>query len=290
MASDSDKGGKRPKAAGPTPTGDLKRGLRTNPSQPPPPGTVDLKRGGHGRRLQMIDYPDDEPLIDHKGRSKPLYKPQTQRPQDAAWRPSRPVKLLLGLFPGLRLLALVNVKEGLVYLLLGILSLIGGVMLASRWASNIDRVQHLQLRRELLLGHAAMIAAIVLVFELLRLAGTLAEPNRGPRLPRVVATLLIPSAFVLWGSVELIGLWPRLVEPVFFTALLLTAGSVPGALWCLFDGGSRDEDQQRLLRRISGGLVALALGAGVAVVLSGAEPLAEAAQHRGFALLPQLLR
>lgn len=314
MAGDGDKGPKKPKAAGSTPTGDLKRGLRTTPSSVPPtpsqdlkrtgsqdlrrPGTQDLKKAGStqdlkkpaGRRLELIDYGDDEPLVDHKGRSRPLYKPQSPRPHDETWRPSRPVKLLLGLFPGLRLLALQNVREGLTYVLLGIFTLIGGVMLSSRWAANVDRIQHLQLRRELLVGHAALIAGTVWVFELLRLAGALAERTRGPRLPRVLASFVVPGFLVAVGSLELVSLWPRLVEPACYSAALLAAGGLPGVLWCAFDGGSRDPEQQRWLRRAGGLIVALGAGAGLALLLSQGDTLAESAQAHGFILLPRLLR
>src|SRR5688572_463043 len=86
----------------------------------------------HGR-IEPIDHGDD-PLIDHKGRSKPLYKRRSKRPPrpSARWRPGAFSKLMLGVFPGVRLMALESVPDGLPYAIIGTLALIASVLLATR--------------------------------------------------------------------------------------------------------------------------------------------------------------
>src|SRR5207237_315003 len=82
-------------------------------------------------KLEMIPYDPEESLIDHKGRSKPLYKPRTPRPD--VWKPSKPVRILLGLFPGTRVMALESAKLGAPYAVFGLLSLLGALFMMIGW-------------------------------------------------------------------------------------------------------------------------------------------------------------
>src|SRR5262249_41979635 len=66
----------------------------------PLPKRADQIRGVS--KIERIDYDLEDPLIDHKGRSRPLYKPRSKRPN--VWKPSKPVRVLLGLFPGARVM------------------------------------------------------------------------------------------------------------------------------------------------------------------------------------------
>lgn len=235
----------------------------------------------------MIDYGSDEPLVDHKGRSKPLYK--ASRPRPAAWRPSRLTKFALGFFPGVRTMALIDVKAGALYCVLGIAAAVAAVMLWVDWSRTFDNFATFRIQPQWLLVHAAAILGAIVLFEILRLLSALDEKIRGPAAPRVLAAFLLPSLAVLYATPKLVGYYPRVVEAFFCTAVVLTAGALPAAVWSIGMAFVRSPQGQRRLGYASAALALLSLG-GLAALYFGLGPsVQETLRANGFELLPSLI-
>ncbi len=238
----------------------------------------------------MIDYPEDAALVDHKGRTKPIYKPQTPRPQ--AWRPSHGMRLLMGLVPGVRLLALQSLALGLVYVVPGLVTLLLGIFMMLYWSASSERLALLQGEPRWLLVQAAGILGAALVYELLRAAAALEERVKAPKGPRILGALVIPGWVAVLGAPSLVSLAPPLVEATFFAGLILAMGGAPGALWCTLENGVRPEVQHQRFKvgMIILGLIYLIL----AGLLLGGGALfprwIKVAQDHGFHLLPNLLQ
>jgi hypothetical protein len=240
----------------------------------------------------MIDH-GDEPVVDHKGRSKPLYKRRTKRPPRPAaqsWRPGSFAKLLLGTFPGVRLMVLESVPDGLPYAIVGALSLTAAVLLATRTGTTLQSIENLAIKPQWFLAHAAALVLAVIVYELARMGASLEERTDKPRAARAAAALFIPAAVVvLWGP-RLVALHPRLVEATWLSAMVLVIGVIPAAVRCLVDFGSTfDTPRARMLAAL---VAALLLGVGIATVLGiddARRAIASAAANAGFEILPRLL-
>lgn len=238
----------------------------------------------------MIEYAPDEPLVDHRGRSKPMYKPRSPRPR--SWKPSRPIRLLLGLFPGTRLMALESIAQGWPYSALGMLALVPAIFLILNWSANAARVEVLSIDERWLLAHAAAIFVLIGVFELLRLGAYFEERTSGPRVPRILAALTIPAVLVIVGAPRLIPLWPQLVEAAWCSAVVLALGGLAGSAWCLLDGTIESTGGQRTFRIVGLVLIGLLLLGGVltGVLVPGSlAQLATWARGLGFQALPGML-
>ena len=239
------------------------------------------------RRLEMIDYGSDEPMVDHKGRSRPLYKASSPKP--ATWRPSKLTRFLLGGFPGVRAMALVDVKQGALYCVLGIASAVAAVMLWVDWSRTFDNFTTFRIQPRWLLLHAAAILGAVALFELLRLLSALDEKIRGPAAPRVLAAFLVPSLAVIYATPRLVAYYPRLVEAAFCAAVVLATGALPATVWSIGMAFVRSPVAQKRL-----GIACLAVAVIAVACLAGAVfGLGTGAQAtlraNGFELLPSLI-
>ncbi len=244
-----------------------------------------------GKPLELIEYGED-PVIDHKGRTKPLYKRRTKRPPrpPKRWRPNSFTKLLLGIFPGMRLMVLESWTDGLPYAIVGMLSLLAGVLLASRFNVTSETLRILAIRPHWFLVHAAALIVAVAVYELARMGASLEETLDRPKAARAASALLLPSALIVLFAPRLIALYPRLVEATWLAAIVLVLGSLPAAIRCVIDPGRLFESGRA--RMIAGVLTALVFGVAIATVLGiddARRAVASAAANAGFEILPKLL-
>jgi hypothetical protein len=276
----------------------------TAPSPPPysppsysPPGKAltpsqSLPRpGAKPRALEMIDYAPDEPLIDHKGRSKPLYKPRTPKPN--SWRPRRPIRLLLGLFPGARVMALESTREGVPYAIFGLLTLLATILLVIGYGRTIATVHQLMIDDRALLVYAGAICAMLIVYEILRLASFFEEHPQSVRGPRVLAALLSPALMIIVFGPDLIGIWPQTIELGWFASVVVAVGALGSSIWCALDG-TLSSPRARLWFRLVGVVAIVLLVAGAVLTdtfgPSSLRAVASFASGQGFRTLPEILR
>lgn len=242
--------------------------------------------GGRRRRLELIDYEEDLPLVDHKGRSRPMYKASSPKP--ASWRPSRFTRLLLGTFPGVRTMALFNAKSGLLYLLLGIGAAVSAVLLFDAWSRSYLTFENLAMEPRWLLLHVAALLGAIFLFEILRLLSAIDESLRGPVAPRALAALLIPSLAVLYAAPKVVTFWPRLVESSFCAALVIVAGALPAAIWSIGMAFVRAPDSERRLGWACATLAAFSVGGLAAAAMSMPPDVWSTLRAQGFEVLPAL--
>lgn len=240
------------------------------------------------RRLELIEYAEGEDLVDHKGRSRPIYKPSSPRP--AEWRPSGISRWLLGLFPGLRLMVTKSVPAGLPYALLGLLAGLGALLVVFSWSSITDDIRDLRIQPRWILLRAGAVLVLVLVYELLRFGAHVEEHPFGPWTPRVLASLVLPAFVVACGAPFVLDIAPRPLEAAWFAALVVGFGALPGAVaGGLSDISGTSRQQFRIVAGIAlVALIALAFGLPyLGVPLFGG--LSGAARAAGFRVLPTLL-
>ncbi|MBK8011598.1 MAG: hypothetical protein IPK13_09615 [Deltaproteobacteria bacterium] len=247
-------------------------------------------RGDRGIELLPLATSDEEqPLLDHKGRSRPLYRRRTVvRPQ--VWRPTHAQRILLGVLPGVRLIVLGESLRGALYAGFGALCLFATLYFAMRWASHVAGLSRLMIDPRWGLAHAGTLVLLVLGFELTRLGAALEEPARATRTPRFLAAFFLPALLVTIGAPPLVSLWPRLVEASWLAACVIALGTLPAALWCIV----HSPDRPRPLARIW--MYPLVMGVCVAIFVAilwlvpeARTAVATFARSHGFALLPDLL-
>ena len=229
--------------------------------------------------------------FDHRGRARPLFAPSSPRPQ-GGWRPGRLARLLLGLCPGARVLAVSSALAGLPYAVLGVAAFVMVFLLGLEWGMARDNTLIQQIRPVWMLPHALALVAAVGTFELLRFGAALEERYYGSRAPRFLAALLLPAALVLGFGPKVVGLWPQLVEAAWWMALVVAVGGVPAAVWSAAEGLLMSAERVRAFKWGMLAYLILGLGGG-AVALWSVESARLAVSHwaaeAGFALLPRLL-
>ncbi len=256
------------------------------------PGSVAVRGPRRGRQsLELVDH-GDEPLIDHKGRTKPLYKRRTKRPprSQKRWRPGAFTKLLLGTFPGARLIVLESVNGGLPYAIVGLLALIATVFLATRVGVTMESLRILAIEPYWFLIHAAALVVAVAIYELARMGASLEERTDKPRAARAAAALVLPTLLITIGAPKLVPLHPRLVEATWLGATVLLLGVLPATIRCVFDFGRLFETPRA--RLLAGLACALIVGIALATALGiddARRAIASAAASAGFEILPKLL-
>lgn len=265
-----------------------------------PPEIVErAARAARGRRpapqrarskLQLIDYSPEEPMLDHKGRSKPLYKPRSPRPERR--KPGLLLRVMLGWFPGVRPMVLEGSGIGFAYAILGLGVLAIAVFMLLEWPQVPSRLSAMMIDRRWLLVWAAGIVVALIAYEGLRLASYLEERLAGRFWSRALASLLLPSLGVLVLAPAFLALWPEPAEWTWFGALGLSTLATAASAWCTLEG-TLDTRRGRLMFVASGvalmGL--LAGGAWLTHAIDGSTPrlLAGFAAAAGFKLLPRLL-
>jgi hypothetical protein len=244
---------------------------------PPPAGPQDSDSG---------DLP-----FDHRGRARPLFSPSSPRPQ-GAWRPGRLARLLLGLFPGARVMAVSSAVAGLPYAVLGVAAFVMVFLLGIEWGMAAENTRALQIRPVWMLPHAVGLVAAVTVFELLRFGASLEERYYGSRAPRFLAAFLLPALVIVALAPRVVGLYPQLVEATWWMALVVAVGALPATVWSAAEGYLMSPDRVRAFKWAVLAFYLLVVGGGVAA-LALVEPAKLAAAHwaadAGFALLPRLL-
>lgn len=236
----------------------------------------------------MIEYPDGEDLVDHKGRSKPLYKPSTPRPRQ--WRPNAVSRFLLGLFPGLRLMVTKSVPAGLPYAILGLLAGLGALLVVLNWSVSTATIRYLHVQPRWILIRVVAVLVLAGVYELLRFGSAVEENPRGPRTPRLLSALVMPAFLIILGAPAFLDAEPRLVESMWFCALVVGFGALPAAIACVLDAVTTPG----LARfRVTAGLILAALVAVVVFLPALGVPvftgLGAATRAAGFRVLPTLL-
>ena len=263
----------------------LPAGRRPGPTAGPTSGRT-TKRPTP-RALQLVDYPEDTALVDHKGRAKPLYQPRSPRP--VTWRPSHPARLLLGAIPGVRIMAIDEIRRGLPYLVLGVVALILAILLAVGGPRYADALSLYRIDQRWMLVHGLAVLAAVTIYELLRLASSREDRTKEPWAPRVIATAFVPAAVVLVAAPDLVGFAPRLVEAGWFAAAVVAVGTAPAALWTVLGGAASGLSPRRV---VIGTLGVVAVALLITWLVGGSGLLGswgDAAAARGFVVLPEIL-
>ncbi|MEM7678182.1 MAG: hypothetical protein AAF449_19495 [Myxococcota bacterium] len=241
-----------------------------------------------GRRLELIDYPEDEELVDHRGRSKPIYKPTTPRPRE--WRPGSMARVMLGLMPGLRLMVARSVPAGLPYALLGLLTMLSALSIIVNWPVAVDTIQQLRIHPRWMLLRAGAVLALLMIYELLRFGAAIEEARRGPYAPRILAALALPSFCVVLAAPSFVYLAPRTLESLWFCAVILAIGATPAAAACVMDNVSAAHHTR--LRWIAACILGALIIAVFALPAAGFPLFADldkAAYAAGFRVLPKLV-
>lgn len=174
----------------------------------------------------MTEHP-----VDHRGRSRPLYSRRsgsTAPPRTQRW-----ARLATGMFPGLRLMATESVQSGAAFAVLGMATLGMAIVMATRWEVFGETLRRIHGRHELQLFQAAGILALVVAFELLRLASCTAERQKSPA--RILAVVWLPSLLVVLSAPATGPLRPQLVEPMVAAAAVLAWGSSLPAVVSILD-------------------------------------------------------
>lgn len=226
---------------------------------------------------------EDLSPIDHKGRSRPIYD---RRSAIGPARTNRWARLLVGLWPGLRIMAQRSLVAGAPYAILGALLVSQAVLLVSNWPLMEEAVAQYRARDAVLLLPAGLVFASVMAFEWLRL-GTSRASNRWPR---ILASFLLPCAGWCAAAPGLAPLAPRWVEASAFAAAVVAAAAVPAAFACVVDVLVVASPRRlRWTRRAFASMAGLALLTLLVLFLVPHPEAAERARGAGMLVLAQLL-
>ncbi len=223
-------------------------------------------------------------------RAEPLFSPKSPRPQP--WRPGRLARALLGAIPGLRQLALEDVRRGAPLVALGVALIVAFAIILSGWAARTQGLVRLRIDLRLELLEAVCLALIVFAYEGLRLVASLEERTRRPWGPRVAAAPLVPAAALVALGPAVVSHAPRLLESLWWAALVAGLGAVPPTVWCLVEDRLHIRTVRFRAAVVSGAAVALpflALFAAPRWFPETAEVWADRAAQAGFAVLSRLL-
>lgn len=232
----------------------------------------------------------DSASASRSGRARPVYTPRS--PPPGRWRPSRLARVVLGLVPGVRMMALDDARRGLPLAIFGLaLALAFGILLTG-WEARVHALERLRIVPKLALLDALCIVLIGIAYEALRLTASLEERRRSPWSPRIVAAPFFPALLVVLGAPSILHLSPRWLEALWWAALVAAVGSSPALVWCTFEDRLLTRRARRRLL-LAWMVAAFSVGAAVAGPLALSAELrarmAAEAQMRGFQLLPRLL-
>lgn len=237
----------------------------------------------------MVSPPNRAP-----GRAHPPSRSKYETPGSPPdrWRPSRLTKMLLGIVPGVRTMALEDARRGLPFAVLGLLLALAFLLIATSWDARQGSLMELRLVQSLELFDGLCLLLIVLAYEGLRLVSALEERTRRPWAPRVVAAPFLPALLVVVLGPDLVHHWPRGLEALWWAAIVLLIGSSPALAFCLLeDQLITKESRKRWVLGWASGLGALVV---ILVLISVFVPStahrwSEDARSKGFRLLPLVL-
>jgi len=234
---------------------------------------------------------DDDPTSGPRGRSQPLFKARRPKPK-SSWRPPTWLELLLGLVPGARMMAHQEVARGVAFTATAVFVLAPAIYQLAHWNRIARTIEALGIDPTWLLAHAMVALMGVVGFEVLRLVSTLSRIKDNAFLPRMMASLLAPSALVVILGPRVVRYAPRSMEALWFGAVVLAGGGLVCSVWSIVL--SLDERAKRARRAvvigaIAVGLLLLAGGIGVSIGTGAAGGWAESTRQAGFRLLPQIL-
>ncbi|NJK88963.1 MAG: hypothetical protein HC923_05845 [Myxococcales bacterium] len=237
-------------------------------------------------RGQEVDVEDTAP-VDHRGRSRPLYSPRSgARPPTV----SRWTRLVYGIFPGLRTMAFESFSRGVPFAVLGLLTLSFGVFLATSLEVTADVIERIAASPKLELAQWGLILATVLAFEVLRFGSSGVERVRGPRAPRWLSMLFLPSLVLAIESLLASHLWPSLCQATFFGAVIVFLGAVPAVGFCTTEVLVPPSTERRRLERIATGIYGTAiLGAVLYLIVIPHPEWSRIAWYAGWDLAAWLL-
>jgi hypothetical protein len=233
---------------------------------------------------------DNDPSSGPRGRSQPLFK--ARRPKPKSWRPPTWLDFLFGAIPGARMMAHQEVARGVAFAATAIFVLAPAIYELARWRRTASTIEALGIDPTWVLAHAGAAVLAVVCFEALRLVSTLARLKDAAVLPRVMASLLVPSALVLALGPRVIRHAPRSLEALWFGAIVLAVGSFVCSVWTIVLG--LDPRAKRTRKAIVFGAIAASTlvligGLGVGMGAGAAQSWAESSRQAGFKLLPQIL-
>jgi len=273
----------------------IPRPTEAPPPMRPPKATKSLPptSGGKPQSLSSMEIPigpDGQPLIDHRGRSKPLYQRRgTAKRPTKRWKPPWALDLLLGAFPGARLMATGEVTIGIAFAAVGLFAVLPAILVLANSGGRSGELEGLAIDQSWLLVHASVALVSVVTFEILRLASAFDPRSRADKLPRMFAAFALPALLVLFGAPLVVRHAPRIIEAMWFGALILSAGALIAGAWCsLRELG--DSSKRKLWLEIVGGVVVLGGIVVLVLTLDAAtwNILGASAKDAGFLLLPDL--
>ncbi len=227
---------------------------------------------------------EDAP-VDHRGRSRPLYPHRTGRPQST----SRTSRVLLGLFPGLRLLASDDGRKGIPVALLGLATVAAAVFLFNSLEMTAELLERIDASPRFLSGQLGLIWLMALIFEVLRYRSS--GHTRPPTAPRAFATLCLPAALMMVGTATYARVWPELHQALFAAAAIVFFGCIPAVGFTLTDLVLPPSSGRRSIERT--GLIGWMAGTTLIVVWFFVVPhpgWSRSAWYAGWDLLAELLR
>lgn len=215
--------------------------------------------------------PDGQPLIDHRGRSKPLYKPKRPRPE--SFRPSPWLTVVLDFIPGAWFITKKNkIVVGLSYLLAGVLALIPGIVALTGFHRMVGMVERLGFREYWILAYALIPLASASAFETLRLLALRGRRRKEPQpYARLLSALFLPSLLLVIGLPGIIDVEPAILRPLWYAGVILGVTATLGAArHILFDLGLTKDAQRIVLFSLG---FALLVGAIALMLLNPASGL-----------------
>lgn len=133
---------------------------------------------------------------------------------------------------------------------LGLLTAAVGIFLFTSLDVTADVLRRIDAYPSLLLVQVGLLWLMIAAFEVLRLGSSGVDRSRGPRAPRILATLCLPGAALAAAALAEAPLWPRLCQALFVTGLIGFLGSLPAVAFCVVDVLLPPSGQRRRLERM----------------------------------------
>ena len=185
-----------------------------------------------------------------------------------------------------------EVARGVMFTATALFVLAPAIYELARWRRTASTMESLGINPAWALAHAGIALVALSCFEVLRLVSTMSRLKEAAVLPRVMASLFVPSTLVLLLGPRVVEHAPRSVEALWFGAVVLASGSFACSVWSVVLG--LDPRKKRARKAIVVGSIAmttavLIAGLGIGIGTGAARGWAESSRQAGFKLLPQIL-